>query len=195
MSQTQNNKPLRAFFAIDLTPTIKESVGNIITQLQTTHKHRATRWSKTQNLHITLQFLIAVKPEDVDTLLTNVRAEIEMFSTFELELGDLELFPTKYKPRIISMNVHQQDILANLAKQIGRGILASGYEIERRPFRGHLTLARLNNINKDFVLPEIQLPAPEGLVVKEVVLYSSEPSKQGSHYIALGKIPLKSVSS
>ncbi|MHB1948550.1 MAG: RNA 2',3'-cyclic phosphodiesterase [Gammaproteobacteria bacterium] len=191
MSQIQDKKPLRAFFAIDLTLEIKQSIGEIIAQLQTTHKHRATRWSKPQNLHITLQFLISVKPEDIDTLLNNVRAEIATFSTFELELGALELFPTKYKPRIISMNISQQEILTELAKQIGKGILATGYEIERRPFRGHLTLARLNNISKDFALPEIKLPDLQALVVKEVVLYSSEPSRQGSYYSILGKISLK----
>lgn len=193
MSQNQGKKSLRAFFAIDLTLEMKQSISEIISQLQTIHKHRATRWSKPQNLHITLQFLIAVKSEDIETLLNNVRIEIEKFSAFELELGEIELFPTKYKPRIISINLNQQEILAQLSKQIGHGITATGYEIERRPFRGHLTLARLNNIDKDFTLPDIKLPNMQKLAVKEVILYASEPSKQGSHYSILGKIPLNNI--
>lgn len=193
MSQTQAKKPLRAFFAIDLSPVIKESIGDVITQLQSTHQHHATRWSKPQNLHITLQFLSTIRHEDIETLLENVRIEIEKFSAFKLELGELELFPTKYKPRIISLNLHQQEMLAQLSKQIGIGITATGYEIERRPFRGHLTLARLNNINKDFTLPDIKLPNLQTVTVEEVILYASEPSKQGSHYSVLGKISLKAL--
>lgn len=182
---------IRVFFAIDLTTEATKSITHIMAQLQAHHKRKSIRWCQPQQLHITLQFLAAVKHEHLAALIKNVRAEIEMFLPFELELSELELFPTRYHPRIISLNMNPQEILKDLAQRIGRGILSTGYEVETRPFRGHLTLARLNRVDKQFKLAEIKFSKIEKISVKEVVLYRSELHKEGSHYTILERIGFK----
>lgn len=190
MTQSQKPKRLRLFFAIDLTEEVNRSLEDIIGQLQIKYKKHSIRWSKPRNLHITLQFLEAVKAEDVEKLISNVRHAIHSFEAFDLQLQEVELFPTKYRPRVISMNMDQHDILTDLAKNIGQGIVETGYEIETRPFRGHLTLARLNRIERGFLLEEIHLPKIEKIPVHEILLYKSEPSREGSKYTVLERIKL-----
>lgn len=192
MNTTQKSKPLRLFFAIDLTEEVSRSLENIVGQLQMKYKKHSMRWSKPRNLHITLQFLEAVKPEDLEILVLNVRSAMKSFKSFDLQLQELELFPTRYRPRIISMNMDQHEILTELAKNIGQGIVTTGYEIETRPFRGHLTLARLNRIERNFILADINLPEIEKIPVREIVLYKSEPTREGSNYTVLERIYLTS---
>lgn len=188
--KNSGDRTIRVFFAIDLTPEAVQHVTAISNVLQNKHKQHSIRWTKPHNLHVTLQFLAAVKEDDLDNLIKNVRAELSGSSAFELELGELELFPTPYRPHIISIRVVTQDIPADLAKRIGKGIAATGYEIEMRPFRGHLTLARLPRNNKAFTLAEIPLPAINKIPVNEIHLYRSEPAQGSSRYTKLLSILL-----
>lgn len=183
------NKPfLRAFFAIDLPPSTIKTVEEMIIELSQKHPQRFIRWTKPHNLHITLQFLGALKSEDLKNLVNNVRSAIEHLPAFDLQLLDFELFPTHYQPHIISINMDQKEKLAELAENIGHGMMATGYEPERRPFRGHLTIGRLDKIKKNFTLVDAQLPKIEKFPVKEVILYKSEPNQAGSKYTILEKI-------
>jgi 2'-5' RNA ligase len=178
---------IRAFFAIDLPLETQEVIRELLEELKTKHPHDSIRWSKPQNLHITLQFLAALKLEDIPTLTSLVKEEINQIKPFEIELGNLELFPNAHHPRVISMQVGPQELLADLSARIGKKILAAGYDIEKRAFRGHLTLARLRN---NFSLEQITLQKLKPLSVKVIRLYQSKPSIHGSEYILLNTFNL-----
>ena len=189
MTHTEQNHSIRAFFAIDLNESVKKSVTEITAQLQEKYKQPAIRWSEPDNLHITLQFLPAVRLDDIETMVRNVSTELKSSDVFQLELKELELFPTPHHPRIISLAVGPHESLSLLSESIGKGIVASGYDIEKRPFRGHLTLARLNGL-KEVSLDGIGVPLFEKIEVKGVILYQSEGAKEGSMYTPLARIEL-----
>ncbi len=188
---TTEQRSIRAFFAIDLPESTKKLIADVIAELQKNTKRKAVRWTKAEHLHITLHFLKEIKSEHVSKLIHNVRTELLELAPFYLELGQLELFPTPYHPRIISMNITSQEPLATLAKHIGRGIVATHYPIETRPFRGHLTLGRLNQFGKyDIPLEIISFPKSEKILITEIILYRSEPTREGSNYIVIERIGL-----
>ena len=178
---------LRIFFAIELPSAAQYLMQKILSQLQSQHRDESIHYSKLKNLHITLQFLKAVQLEDIPTICKNVRAELNQFQSFHLELGQLELFPTVKRPRIISLDVKPQDIINDLSHRVGRGIQAANYDIEARPFRAHLTLAR---ITKPWPLNEIYYPTIPPIPVDEIILFRSEPSSTGSLYSVLERIRL-----
>lgn len=178
---------LRIFFAIDLPKETKDILQHLLKQLQSKHKHEQIRWSKPENLHITLQFLKQVKIEDIPTMVNQVREQLTGFKHFNLEIGSFELFPHPEHPRVLSLAVEPHDILVDLSMRIGKGVLASGYEIETRPFRGHLTLAK---INKPLSLEDISSVQLNPFSVSEITLFQSEPSHQGSKYTPLASIDL-----
>jgi 2'-5' RNA ligase len=173
---------IRAFFAIDLPLEIQNIFSDFINQLKIQHPHDSIRWSKPQNLHITLQFLPALKLEDIPTLASLVKEELNQIKPFEIELGNLELFPNAHHPRVISMQVEPQEALADLSAGIGKKMLAAGYSIEKRTFRGHLTLAR---IHQPIDLSNFKIQKNMAFLAREIVLYQSNPSSNGSHYIPL----------
>lgn len=183
---------IRAFFSIELPLSVKELINEqLVKKLQSHFHQRAIRWTRQENLHITLQFLEEVDAFDVEKLIKNVRNELKSALSFFLELGELELFPTACKPRIISLSVGPEEILAQLAKKIGSGILQTHYPIETRPFRGHLTLGRIKETHPTNIsLNNIKLPLFDKTQIKEVILFRSEPSKESSRYTEMARFIL-----
>lgn len=184
---------VRIFFAIDLPGSAKEMLAKYIGSLKKRSKSHDIRWSRPENLHITLQFLAEVQSKHLATMIENVRLSLEKaIVNAELTLGSLQLFPSPYRPRVIVLDIAPQQPLASLAGLIGEGIQASGYEIEQRPFRAHLTLGRIKHaqdVDLHF-LAEFKAPPMEQISVNEVVLFRSEPQQNGSRYSILEKIYL-----
>ena len=185
---------IRAFFSIELPKTAKEEINKqLINKLKKAIHHPALRWTKEKNLHITLQFLGQLDALDVNDLIKNVKNELEHTPPFYLELGQLELFPTLYKARVITLSVGPTEILLDLAKKVSNGIIKTQYPIEMRPYRGHLTLARLTHPHPTpLSLSDIAAPHFDKILIDEVILYRSEPAENGSHYTELAKLPLRS---
>jgi RNA 2',3'-cyclic 3'-phosphodiesterase len=184
---------IRIFFAIDLPPKAKEKIGSYISVLKKKSKSHAIRWTKPENLHITLQFLAEVKTEHLKKLIENVRAHMaDAIKHSAMTVGSVKLFPNPYRPRVIVLEMMPQEALTNLSTLIGHGIKASDYEVESRPFRGHLTLGRIKHaqgVNLSF-LSELPIPDVEVIEVNEVLIYRSEPQPEGSKYTVLEKIEL-----
>lgn len=184
---------IRIFFAVDLPPETKEQIGRLIGMLKKKAKSHAIRWTRPDNLHITLQFLAEMKSEHVPQLVNNVRGNLENYlKQASLHFGSLQLFPNPFRPRVIVLEMSPQDDLAKLSELIGEGITAANYAIESRPFRAHLTLGRIKQpqgLDLHFV-SETVLPPMEKLKISEVVLFRSEPQPEGSQYTVIERIQL-----
>jgi RNA 2',3'-cyclic 3'-phosphodiesterase len=184
---------IRIFFAIDLPPIAKEKLGRYISMLKKKSRSNSIRWTKPDNLHITLQFLAEVHAEHLPALIDAVRVEMAgAIKRCTLTWGTIHLFPSPYRPRVIVLEMAPQDHLAKLSELIGRGIKASHYEIDTRPFRAHLTLGRIKqpqDIHLSF-LSEAGLPDVENIDINEVVLFRSEPLPEGSKYTVMERMGL-----
>lgn len=182
---------IRIFFAIDLPTPTKEAIGRYIGLLKKKSKSNAIRWSRPENLHITLQFLAEVKSEDLPKLLEKVRDKLTVsLKNCPIQFGGLQLFPNPFRPRVIVLEIAPQEELAMLSRLIGEGVTAAAYEIENRPFRAHLTLGRIkqpHGLNLNFI-SEAELPNIEVVEIAEVVLFRSEPQPEGSQYSVIEKI-------
>lgn len=183
---------IRIFFAIELPAAAKDKLGEFISLLKKKSKSHAIRWTRPENLHITLQFLAEVKTEHLNNLSYQVRAYLQPHHSLGFTLGSLHLFPHPYRPRVIVFDISPQDKLGQLAQAIGKGIVTSHYQIEDRPFRGHLTIGRIKHaqgVSLNF-LSELPTLDMESIPVKEIVLFRSEPQPDGSRYTPLARIPL-----
>ena len=168
------------------------SLGRFISDLKKNAKSKGIRWSKPENLHITLQFMPEVRSEHLEGLAKHVRAELaNVIHNIALRFGDIHLFPSPYRPRVIVLDILPQDPLVELSRNVGRGITAMQYDIESRPFRAHLTLGRIkhHDTRLDF-LSSMKAPETGDIAIYEVVLFRSEPYEDGSHYSVLERIAL-----
>lgn len=185
---------VRVFFAVDIPEPVKAKISQYIEQLRKLSKSHQIRWSRPENLHITLQFLAEVQGDDVDKLITHVsRALVGIMPKIALSLKGLHVFPDPHRPRVLVIDVAPQDELAKLSQLIGQGVVDAGYEIEKRAYRAHITIGRLKTAQKSALNFLVDVPAVPAIKFdnEEVVLFQSEPHPDGSHYIPLHRIAFK----
>ncbi len=136
------------------------------------------------SLHITLAFLGTRPDEDVAT----IRPLIERETTApRLTFGPVLLLPPR-RPKVLTIELEEQG-LAPLRQRIADGLQDAGvYTPERRPFRPHVTLARLRPRER---------PTPTHLSLEPltfhgtaVTLYASRLHPTGARYEPLVSAPL-----
>ena len=185
---------VRVFFAIDLSDNIKARLADYLDSLKKISKNKHIRWSKPENLHITLQFLAEVEGSHIDAMIKQVQAELAaVIKPFHISLRSIHLYPDPHRPRVLVVDVIPQAALTQLSALIGNGIKKIGYEIESRPFRAHMTIGRIKTaqMNSLNFLADVEPPMVGEIDIDEVVLFQSEPHPEGSRYIPLQRIALR----
>lgn len=177
---------MRVFFAVTLPESLQQTILNKIDEpkriLPTT-----IRWIEPAKYHITLQFLASIDEKDLGNLTSHVQQALTDIKPFAITLDTLEFFPSPKHPRVISLKIKENPDLFTLSKVIGEGIIAAGYEIERRQYRPHLTVAKVHSP----IACELPItPMTETLSVNHVILLESNMSQHGSTYTPLFRFPL-----
>ncbi len=136
---------IRAFIAVKVPEDIAEELENFLAELRPLSNTKI-RWVKYGQFHITLKFLGELKPEIISQV-KDLLMPLKNFAPFTIDLSYIGAFPNLNSPRVIWLSGDKgQKELSGLSKKINE-ILYDELEIpkETKKFRGHLTLARLNN--------------------------------------------------
>jgi 2'-5' RNA ligase len=142
------------------------------------------RLMPTEQRHLTVQFLGAVA--DADALARHVGVAVRPLAPFVLGLGGGGAFPSARRATVVWLGVREGDAaLGRLATAVREASVRAGVEVEERPFRAHLTLARVNRscdvraavaaLDAAHDMP----PASPRWTVDDVVLFESEPVHDG----------------
>jgi 2'-5' RNA ligase len=171
---------LRLFFALWPDPAAAAALWRAAQALR---KHCGGRSVPRDNLHLTLVFLGAVGPERAAVLAPPAAAAAGAAAPFELSLDragcwhrqGLVWAGTGAAPAALSL----------LAARLGEALRGSGFAIERRRFKPHVTLLR------DVARPPAPAAfAPVAWTAREFVLAASETGPRGPRYRAIGRWPL-----
>lgn len=191
--------PWRLFIALPLPEAVVERVDKITKRLAV--KEWPVRWTAAGSAHITLQFIGEVEASQAEILKMALPAEVAKHSTTTLQTGRLGVFPNQRKPRVLWMGLDgEHEGLNRLQHDLGRLLLAQGFEIEERPFAPHITLGRLRQEISNARGMEIwttlrgfELGPPIEVPVNEVVLYRSVIDRDGARHEPLVRCPLSVV--
>ena len=130
---------MRLFVAIELDGSIHSTAVRLIEELRS--QAPTLKWVRPESLHLTLKFIGNVEDRQLEPIkkaLSLVRAD----STAELVFSRLWWMPNPRRPTVFWIGVKENDVLADMAKQIDRSLEPLGIAPEGRDFRPHLTLAR-----------------------------------------------------
>ncbi len=140
------------------------------------------RWIKPENLHITLAFLGNVDAGQRGRLAS-------LAGDIQAQAGEFLLDRIEHwrKPQVLCLTPSTAaPMLDQLAADLTIRLKDAGYQLDQRPFRAHLTLAR-----KATSLPEgIRLERPIVWQSTAFVLVESTRNGQGSDYTVLESWPL-----
>jgi RNA 2',3'-cyclic 3'-phosphodiesterase len=186
---------IRTFLAVPLPEELRERLTGL--QRRMTKTLHDVKWVEKENLHVTLVFLGDVAAEEIPAVCRAAQEACAEVPRFQLNVMGLGCFPSLRRPRILWAGIREgaeelQRVYEGLALRLG----LLGYRREDRSYTPHVTLGRVKG---DSVGPAvtIELEQHAGFeagetVVKEVHIFSSEPTRQGSVYHVLGRAQLRS---
>jgi len=179
---------VRAFFAVELDESARAAAKATAAELGRRDEAGVLRLMRLESLHVTLRFLGDVATDRLGGLVECVTKQAAEVAPFEVGLGELMVFPSARRPRVLAAGVEPAGPLAQAAAAVERGCVAAGFEPETRPYRGHLTLGRMKR-GPAPRFDDVVVPDHEPTAVRDAVLFRSELGRDGARYTPLERIP------
>ncbi|WP_338750760.1 RNA 2',3'-cyclic phosphodiesterase [Bacillus sp. FJAT-52991] len=155
------------FFALALPEKIKE-------QLHQAFLDRNLPFARAvheQDLHLTLAFLGEAEGGKLKKARDGVTKALDTFSPFALTIDSFGTFGKEEQPRIFWAGVKLEPKLNQLQQAVSTACREAGFQLESRPFRPHITLARKWQGEKAY-LPPVS-PTAIHFFTEKVVLYKT----------------------
>ncbi|MEW6554941.1 MAG: RNA 2',3'-cyclic phosphodiesterase [Actinomycetota bacterium] len=189
-----SGKALRLFVAAGIPSEARDILGLAMDGSRA--KIADARWVSAENLHLTLKFIGAYGEEALEGLSNELLETAARCKPFKAALGGCGAFPSPRKARVIWVGMCEgAESAGAVARKLDARLERVGIERESRPFRGHITLARMKHPRDCAAALEDLGKQLGGLqdrafTVDEVVLYHSILGPQGPTYIALQRVAL-----
>lgn len=195
IQNTQEDKIIRAFIAIELPVNIIDSIKNIQAELR--DESNKVTWVKADNIHLTLKFLGNIAVDTIDKIEAAMKNAADDIHSFTLSVKEAGAFPSMMSPRVVWIGVKENrganlyQIYCNLEDNLS----ALGFEKEARGFEPHLTLGRIRFLKNKQLFKERLLKLKERelgqLTVNSICLFKSRLNPEGAVYTKLKEIRLK----
>jgi 2'-5' RNA ligase len=186
---------VRLFLAINLPSDLRRAILDATAALRDVAPEAA--WLDEPRLHLTLKFLGEQAPERLDAICSGLTAVATRHRALTMVLGGIGAFPNFRRARIVWMGVEQDPRLELLHHDVEVAFETLGFELEGRPFRPHLTLARLKHQLPEERLRTLSREARQVDLrtecdVQSIDLMQSELLPAGASYRRLLAAPLRS---
>ena len=185
---------LRTFIAVELSMDVRGLAKTAIRKLSAADAD--VRWVEPENMHLTMKFLGDIDPLDTLEVCQAVEAAVAPIPPFDVLFGGVGAFPAADRPRTLWLGVTDGlEELTELHQAIEQAMADCGYPPEARRFHPHLTFGRVRggrNISELSELVTSLADSGSGSTdIDEVVVMSSELTRQGPIYTPLGHAELR----
>ena len=186
---------MRLFLAINLPPAVRREVVAATTELRAAVPELA--WVTEPRLHLTLKFLgeqPASRVEAIESVLAGVAGR---HRELVMTVSGVGAFPNFRRARVVWMGILQEPRLELLHHDIEVGCETLGFEVEGRPFRPHLTLARVRQAMPESILRTLaraakQIDFQTDFIVHSIDLMQSDLTSSGPAYTTMVSAALRS---
>ncbi|MEH7106348.1 RNA 2',3'-cyclic phosphodiesterase [Bacillus sp. JJ1764] len=168
------------FFAVKLPNETKNMMKGHILALKGSLPF--SRWVHHEDLHITLAFLGGAPESKLANADLLVKAALKDTKAFPLKINKLGIFGDIKSPRVFWADTMENEELQLLRGQVFSACKEASFQLESRPFRPHITLARKWVGETVFQQSQLELwnqlqPEPLSFLANEVVLYQTHLQK------------------
>ena len=177
----------RLFTAIELPDEVRDELYRLRMPLP------GARWIEPQNYHLTLRFVGDVQNREAREFVANL-ARLET-DGFEIRLSGLGAFGGD-DPHAIFADIEPNSRLEELARAHDKAARNAGLSSDPRPFKPHVTLARLRNSSAEPVarfLTRYSGYRSEPFFVTRTLLMSSRPGSGGGPYGIEDQFPMRGM--
>jgi 2'-5' RNA ligase len=186
---------VRLFIAINLSADLRRHIVEASEPLRARAPELA--WVSEPRLHLTLKFL----GEQADERLSDIKDALASVAgrhrELVMDIGGFGAFPNFRRARVVWIGVAQDPRLELLHHDVEVACESIGFEVEGRPFRPHLTLARVKNPISEERARELSRLAKRidyrtDFIVRSVDLMRSDLSSDGPTYTTVVSAALRS---
>ncbi len=185
---------LRTFIALELPENILAGLGQIQKDLKA--RGLKIRWTPMENIHLTLKFLGDTTPEQVAGVTAVLSKAAEQQGHFVLTAKGAGVFPNLRRPNVFWIGLSGPLApLAAFQQELDQDLLEFGFAMEKRPFKGHLTIGRFKGGTDSGRLIEAirslaDWASPQ-FEARALTLFKSDLQPQGAVYSRLASFVLK----
>lgn len=162
------------FLAVPLPLTIKEMLSLQVKAWK--ERFSFNKWVHPQDFHITLAFLGHATAQQIQDLEARIPSALAGLEPFQLQLSALGTFGKQDSPRILWVGVERSTELDRLQQAVGTACEQIGFQLDKRAFKPHITVARKWTGESSFQLQRDGVEA-ECWNVNQVVLYQTQLNK------------------
>lgn len=129
---------MRLFVALPLPPDVASAATQLIPE------QPAFRRVRPELLHVTLAFIGRVPDAQLDAVIAATREAASAHAPFPVSLTSAGRFPETGSPRIVWLGMREgEKDSTRLATSVRAALAARGIAYDDKPFRAHVTLARV----------------------------------------------------
>jgi 2'-5' RNA ligase len=181
---------IRLFVALEIPDEVKEEV---ISACKAAAGNEAElRWEAKEKIHLTLKFIGEIKEE----LLSKIKDEIEFvsnYTSFDCTISKFGFFFRDRQAKILWCNIETDESLFSLVDELNNRLQKFNIEIEKRKFKGHLTLSRIKKTFDEEFIQTVKMYSftPIEFNADRITLIQSVLKPYGSEYKVLKNYELK----
>jgi 2'-5' RNA ligase len=182
---------MRCFIAVNLPSEIKDYLNQIILELERKNQMMNIKWVNPEGLHFTLHFLGNIDEKQIEQVKEIISQSVKDKQSVEVEIGEIDGFPNLDQPRVLFISCREvgDNILKIIQEGIGKQLEKIGIEVDKRPWRMHITFCRLRRPrriqNSKLKIKNLRFR------VKSIDLMKSELSSEGAKYTIIERFFLK----
>lgn len=180
---------IRLFVGIELPEDLRRRMALIQTGVE------RAKWVAEENIHVTLRFIGEVAGDvagDAAEALATIHAP-----PFALTVDGAGHFESRKRVRALWLGIERSDALLGLRDRIESALVRAGLEPERRKYKPHITIARINNgspgMTRDWLSANTMFRAVP-FAVESFILFSSHLSRDKAIYTPEAEFPLSKES-
>lgn len=176
---------MRLFFAIELDEALLDLLDETTATLRAEAPELA--WVGRDHHHLTLKFLGDVDETVVARLTAAADRAVARHAPIEMTVHEVGAFPNFRRARVVWFGVEQEPRLELLHHDLEQACEAEGFEVEGRPFRPHITLARVRApmpVERMRALARVArtVRAQATVLVEQITLFESTLAPTGARY-------------
>lgn len=142
---------MRLFVAIELPQPWLDALADLQARIKSAIEKdpslagQRLRWVRPEGIHITLKFIGEVDPDRLEAITHQLDGALAVIPPVTLAPAPVGSFGERRAPRVVWAGVHETPpgVLQGLADRVESQLEGAGIRREGRPFRAHLTLARM----------------------------------------------------
>lgn len=160
-----------------------------INSLKTVLAGEKIKWVDPENIHLTLAFIGETEEERIKILSIMLKQACTGFGEFSFRLCSTGVFKNLRDPRVLWIGIEGYEKLSELNDLVKTGLNDTGFPVEDRPFKPHVTLGRIKHLkNAESLKSALEMYRDtfiQDVIVEELILYQSVLRPEGPIYKAI----------